>query len=76
MVMYNKIFTNLTNTRQSLGSVCKELDIDINMVDFEVLSTKILNCAHCSIWLPINRCVVEDDIPICSFCEDMTLLRF
>lgn len=55
---------------------CNSLDIDINSIDYAKLESLTMSCANCYIWLPKRQFVMEDEMPICSFCADMSLLRF
>lgn len=68
----NLLEERLKNTRDYLTDVCEELGQ--NVPDEGSLS--ILQCTNCAIWLPKKQFVLEDEIPVCSFCADMSLLRF
>ena len=68
----DKLFTRLLKTRDSLRDVCEELDIDVPGEDL----LTVLQCANCYIWRNKANFVLEDNLPVCSFCADMALMRF
>ena len=71
-VSHDKLFTRLLKTRDSLRDVCEELNIEVP--DEEQLG--VLQCANCYIWRNKANFVLEYNLPVCSFCADMALMRF
>lgn len=72
IVSYDSLFTRLMGTRDRLKDVCEELNIPL--ADENVL--KCLQCTQCSIWASRKQFIIEAGLPVCSFCQDMDLLRF
>lgn len=68
----NLLEERLKNTRDYLTDVCEELGQAVP----DEGSLSILQCTNCAIWLPKVQFVIEDTIPVCTFCSDMELLRF
>lgn len=74
--MYNKLFTELINTRTRLQDAAYILNIPLASINIDELDNNILCCAHCYIWRSKDNFVMEDEMPVCHFCADMSLLRF
>lgn len=74
--MYNKLFTELINTRTRLHDAAYVLNIPLESINIDELDNSILCCAHCSIWRAKGHFVLQDDLPVCDFCSDMELMRF
>lgn len=70
--MFSNLVNRLKNTRDNLLDVCDELNVKMPNED----QMPIYQCTACDIWLPKRQFVMEDEMPICSFCADMRLLRF
>ena len=70
--MFAKLENRLRNTRDNLTDVCEELGLPTP----DEGSLAVLQCVNCRIWLGKRMFVIEDEIPVCSFCADMSLLRF
>ena len=70
--MTAKLDNRLKNTRDNLADVCQELSIPVP----DESTLQILQCTNCAIWRPKRQFVIEDEIPVCSFCADLSLLRF
>jgi hypothetical protein len=68
----NLLEERLKNTRDYLTDVCDELGQTVP----DEGSLSILQCTNCAIWLPKTQFVLTDEIPECTFCADMELLRF
>jgi hypothetical protein len=68
--MYIKLKNHLNKTHKPLYQVCKELDIDIELVDVAELTKHIDQCTHCSVW---SRHLISDldDNPICKYCAKL-----
>ena len=65
--MYTNLANSLNKSHKSLYQVCKELDIDINLVNVTELTKHIDQCTHCGVWA--RRLIQDlDDNPICDYC--------
>jgi len=65
--MYKRLAKHLNQTRKSLWDVCRDLDIDYEDVDIDVLEQTITQCTHCDIWTK-NPVQDLDNNPICKVC--------
>lgn len=65
---YKRLSKYLNRTRKTLWEACRELDIDTDYVDDNVLEQHIQECTHCGIW-GTNHILDLDDFPICKVCE-------
>ena len=70
--MFVKLVNRLLKTRDNLKDVCEEIGQDVP----DEGSLPILQCVNCGIWRYKAHFVLEDDMPVCDFCSDMSLLRF
>lgn len=69
------LYKRLVGTRDRLKDVYEELGIQPYLqADEEYLAA--LQCTQCSIWASRKQFVIEAGLPVCSFCQDMDLLRF
>lgn len=71
-MILDSISKKLYGTRNNLLDVCEELGVEMP----EEHELSVMQCAACSIWTKTENIVVEEEIPVCTFCADMTLLRF
>jgi hypothetical protein len=70
--MIVQLAERLLRTRDNLAEVCEELGI----VMPEEGSIPAMQCAACSIWVGLHNVRMDEGIPICGFCEDMSIMRF
>jgi hypothetical protein len=64
---YQRLAKNLSGTRKTLAEVCRELNIDTDSIDDELLLEYISECSHCDIWGTTHK-RDEDDFPVCGLC--------
>lgn len=64
---YHRLAKNLSGTRKTLTQVCKELDIDIDIIQDSLLSEYVNECSHCDIWGTTHR-LDTDGFPVCVLC--------
>jgi alpha-D-ribose 1-methylphosphonate 5-triphosphate diphosphatase PhnM len=65
--MYKRLAKNLSGSRRTLAEVCRDLNIDIESIDDNMLSHYVVECSHCDIWGTTHR-MDEDDFPVCALC--------
>jgi len=68
--MYKRLTKVLTGTRKTLAEACRELEIDINLVEDDLLEKDCQECSHCGIW-GISHRLDEDDFPVCRLCYSL-----
>lgn len=60
----------LLKTRKTVWEACKDLGIDPEDIDTELLTTA--QCSHCNVWHYEYRLKEDlDGSPICSYCESL-----
>jgi hypothetical protein len=64
---YQRLAKNLSGTRKTLVQICRELDIDIDNIEDDMLCEYVNECSHCDIWGTTHR-RDEDDFPVCVLC--------
>lgn len=67
------VSARLNNTRDSLEDVCAELGYDEAWTEDRL---QVLQCCNCNIWRLSKMMRKEDELPVCTFCADLSLLRF
>lgn len=65
---YRRLAKALNGTRKTLSQACRDLGIDMDNVEDELLQNTIDQCSHCNIW---SHKLIEDldGMPICTLCE-------
>lgn len=71
-VELNALEQRLFKTRDWLTDVCSELDVEMPNED----TIQVLQCVNCALWQLRRHIKLEGGIPVCTFCSDLTLLRF
>ena len=65
---YRRLAKALNGTRKTLSQVCRDLGIDMDNVEDELLQRAIDQCSHCNVWS--NKLIEDlDGMPICTLCE-------
>jgi hypothetical protein len=70
--MFVELVNRLLKTRDNLLDVCEEIGQPLP----DEGSLPIMQCVNCYIWRSKDNFVMEDEMPVCHFCADMSLLRF
>jgi hypothetical protein len=65
---YLRLAKALKGTRNTLVQTCRDLNIDIDDVQDDLLQNAVDQCSHCNIWS--DRLIEDlDGMPICRVCE-------
>jgi hypothetical protein len=67
---YKRLTKLLNKTRKPLLQACQELNLDVDMLDYDVFEKHCSQCTHCDIW-GTTHVPDLDYNPICKVCLDI-----